>query len=253
MLNFIILAVFFISAIFHTLAGFGFPLISTSVLFTILPPKTAIILTLIPTFFMNVASIYTFVKFKEIIEIFKKYAVLFIFSAFGSYIGSHILIAFPSGIYKLLLSVSVLIYLNKDKFYINFGDFVQRHFQFSLFVFGLISGIIGGLINAMVIVLAILILELNLSKGMAIAVMNLCFLTNKISQISTFAAFGEFGSKEILFGAISVAVCFAALFITNKFKDRVSDELFKKLVKLTLIFFAIFILVQYFLEILKWL
>lgn len=210
MLNFIILAVFFISAIFHTLAGFGFPLISTSVLFTILPPKTAILLTLIPTFFMNVASIYTFVKFKEIIEIFKKYAVLFIFSAFGSYIGSHILIAFPSGIYKLLLSV-------------------------------------------MVIVLAILILELNLSKGMAIAVMNLCFLTNKISQISTFAAFGEFGSKEILFGAISVAVCFAALFIANKFKDRVSDELFKKLVKLTLIFFAIFILVQYFLEILKWL
>lgn len=244
-MNFIIWCVIFVSALFHALAGFGFPMISTSVLFTFLPAKEAMTYTILPAFFMNLAALYYALEKGEFFSLCKNYYNLAIFAIFGSYLGSYILIHFPSEIYKPLLSIVVAAFLLKDKFRLDFSGFIRQNLQISMILFGFFSGLIGGLVNGMVVILAILILELNLGKNHAVAVMNFAFLTNKIAQVVAFGINGEFGKNELMFSAVSVIICGFAMFLGLKFKDKIDDKIFKKILKFALAFLAILMFVQF--------
>lgn len=243
--NIAILAVFFISSIFHILIGFGFPLLSTPILFTITSPQNAIVLTILPTMFINFFSIFSI---KKGFHVLKQYYMLGIFVMIGSFIGTRILIIFPSNIYKLLLAFIIIFYLSKDKLKLNFSNFIQNNKTLALIIFGLIGGIIGGMVNIMLVIIAMFVLELNLDKSESIVIMNFCFLLGKSTQAAIFFNANALGAFEFYFGLITILVCIIAIFIANKFKNKINDLIFKKILKITLIIFAIILFIQYFLS-----
>ncbi|CZE47249.1 sulfite exporter TauE/SafE family protein [Campylobacter geochelonis] len=238
-----ILAICFISAFFHSLSGFGFPLIATPLLFMVASPKEAILLTLFPTLFMNLISIW---GIKNAFLVLKKYIILSLFIIVGSYAGSYILITYPSDIYKVLLSIIIILYLLKDKIHLNFTTFLEKHKMVGLACFGLVAGVVGGLVNVMLVVIVILILELKLDKNDSIVVMNFSFLTSKLTQIATFFSHGEIGKSEFLYGMMAVGACIAAVYISRKIVKPLSEQTFRKFLKWVMILFAILLLVQYF-------
>lgn len=239
----IFLAIFFIASLFHALSGFGFPLISTPLLFLVTLPKEAIILTILPTIFMNSISIF---GVKKGFRVLKKYYLLGIFVMIGSFLGTKIIILYPSNIYKLFLAMVIVFYLLKDKLNLDFSSFIEKNESFALIYFGLVGGIIGGLVNVMLVVMAILVLELKLDKNSSIVVMNFSFLLSKIAQGFTFINNNEFGIYEIKQGIIAICVCIISILIANKFKHKIDDKIFQKILKTTLVIFAFLLTFQYF-------
>lgn len=237
--------IFFLSSLFHTLSGFGFPLIATPLLFLATTPKAAIVLTLFPTLFMNIMSI---LMIKKGFEVLKKYYILGFFIIIGSFIGTNVLILHQSNVYKLILAIIIIFYLFKDHLKLDFSHFINTHKTLSLVIFGLISGFVGGLVNVMVVVIAIFILELKLDKNKSIVVMNFSFLSSKITQITTFSVAGAISKNELLISLLAVCICIVSILIARKIKDKINDKIFRQILKITLYVFAILLILQYFLQ-----
>ena len=185
--------IIFISSLVHGTVGFGFPMLATPLLAMVTDMKTAILYIAIPTLLINLISIYSEGDF---LQALKRFFPLAIIGMIGSAIGTQILIYSNSEIFKLLLALSIFLYLFLQKFKIQMS-WVQERKKLSMVVFGLVAGIIGGLTNVMASILIIYSLESKHTKKEIIQSTNLCFLFGKIIQIILLAIHGSF-SEDLL-------------------------------------------------------
>ena len=104
----IISLIIFISSLVHGSIGFGFPMIATPLLAMITDMKTAILYIAIPTLLINLISIYSEGNFLQAV---KKFYPLALMGMIGSAIGTQILIYSSTDFFKLLLAISIFLYL----------------------------------------------------------------------------------------------------------------------------------------------
>jgi uncharacterized membrane protein YfcA len=104
----IISLIIFISSLVHGSIGFGFPMIATPLLAMITDMKTAILYIAIPTLLINLISIYSEGNFLQAV---KKFYPLALMGMIGSAIGTQILIYSSTDFFKLLLALSIFLYL----------------------------------------------------------------------------------------------------------------------------------------------
>ena len=109
----IISLIIFISSLVHGSIGFGFPMIATPLLAMITDMKTAILYIAIPTLLINLISIYSEGNFLQAV---KKFYPLALMGMIGSAIGTQILIYSSTDFFKLLLAISIFLYLFIQKF-----------------------------------------------------------------------------------------------------------------------------------------
>ncbi|MCB9096234.1 sulfite exporter TauE/SafE family protein [Arcobacter aquimarinus] len=232
--------ILFVSSLVHGTVGFGFPMIATPLLAMVTDMKTAIICIAIPTLLINLISIFSEGNFLQAV---KRFYPLAIIGMVGSAIGTQILIYSSSELFKLLLAFSILLYLFIQKFKIEM-KWIRQKKKLSMVVFGLLAGIIGGLTNVMASILIIYSLESKHTKKEIIQSTNLCFLFGKIIQIILFAIHGSFNEELLIVSFSTLIVVVIAMIIGLNIKDKIPQEIYKKVIKLVLFLMASFLVYQ---------
>ncbi|MDD3008278.1 MAG: sulfite exporter TauE/SafE family protein [Arcobacter sp.] len=232
--------ILFVSSLVHGTVGFGFPMIATTLLAMVTDIKTAILYIAIPTLLINLISIYSERNFIQAVKRFYPIAIL---AMIGSAIGTQILIYSSSDFFKLLLALSIFLYLFIQKFRIEM-KWIREKKTLSMIVFGLVAGIIGGLTNVMASILIIYSLESKHTKKEIIQSTNLCFLFGKIIQIVLFTIHGSFNEELIITSFNSLIIVFIAMFVGLKIKDKIPQESYKKVIKIVLFMIACFLTYQ---------
>lgn len=233
-------AIFLLAAFFHGSIGFGFPMVATPLLALSTNLQTAIILTLLPTTFVNLTSIANEGQF---LRAFRKHLPLALCAMLGSAIGTQILIVTNSELFKALLAVAILGYLMIDKFQVRL-EWVERRPNLSMMIFGLTAGVLGGLTNVMAPVLIIYSLEAKFEKAEIVQLANICFLFGKAIQLVLFTLHGKFTYDELILSSTMLLLVFAALFAGFKIKRRIPQQTYKQVLRAFLFLLALSLLYQ---------
>lgn len=235
--------IFFFSGLAHGILGFGFPMVATPLLSIFLTIKESVLLTLFPTMFVNAKVLKSSGAFKDI---FFEYKYLILSVLIGSFLGTNFLILFYSNIYTLLLAFVILLYLNNKRINFSLYEIIQVYPKFMMMIFGFISGIVSGLVNIMIPILIIYILESKIPKEKALIVMNGCFFASKTLQVLLFGFHGSFSFSFLLFMIPIVAFSLVGLILGSKIRDKVDEKLYTKLLRISLLFLAIYLAFKYF-------
>ena len=164
----------------------------------------------------------------------------------GSSLGTHLLMAYDSDIYKLILAVMIVLYLNQKHLKISIGPILERFPVMTMLFFGLMSGLVSGLVNVMIPVLIIYVLELKLQKQDSIVLMNFCFFSSKLNQIVTFSWMGVFTMNIFGWGILFATVAVISLLIGKRFSEKIDSKMFARILRVSLWIMAGMLLWQYF-------
>lgn len=232
--------IIFISSLVHGSIGFGFPMIATPLLAIVTDMKTAILYIAIPTLLINLISIYSEGNFLQAV---KRFYPLAFMGMIGSAIGTQILIYSSTDFFKLLLALSIFLYLFIQKFKIHM-HWIEKKERLATVVFGLVAGLIGGLTNVMSSILIIYSLESKHTKKEIIQSTNLCFLFGKVIQIVLFTIHGSFNEELLSISFSSLFMVAIAMFWGLKVKNKIPQEIYRKVVKVVLFVIASFLVYQ---------
>ena len=230
----------FISSLIHGSIGFGFPMIATPLLAMVTDMKTAILYIAIPTLLINLISIYSEGNFLQAV---KRFYPLALMGMIGSAIGTQILIYSSTDFFKLLLAISIFLYLFIQKFKIHM-HWIEKKKRLATIVFGLVAGLIGGLTNVMSSILIIYSLESKHTKKEIIQSTNLCFLFGKVIQIVLFTIHGSFNEELFGISFSSLFIVAIAMFLGLKVKNKIPQEIYMKVIKVVLFVIASFLIYQ---------
>lgn len=218
--------VFFASMV-HGSIGFGFGMISTPLIALFTDIQTTIMLMLIPTMVVNIASIVSEGKFFEAI---KKFWFIITLMVIGSMIGTVLLVYTNSEFFKLLLAFIIFLYLIQSRINIK-AAFVSKYPKASTYFLGIVGGTISGLTNVVAPLMIMYTLELKYSKKDTIQLSNLCFLFTKIGQLAVFLYFGTFTMHTFEISLLSLLAIAVGLFFGVKLKRKIDKELYKKILQ----------------------
>ena len=225
----------------HGLLGFGFPLLATPLMAMLVDVRTAMLILLIPTMGINIASIAGGDRGRLAVGGFWPLAVCV---AAGSMAGTRLLILTDPSPYKLLLAVVLLFYLAVQPRGLRM-PWVRSHPRAAMIAFGLAAGLLAGTVNAAVPALIVYALELGLAPLVAVRVFNFCFLTGKLAQALTFGAAGLFTAEVILKTLPATLLALSGLWAGTRLRGRVDTATYRRWLRRTLFVIAILLAVQY--------
>ena len=225
----------------HGLLGFGFPLLATPLMAMLVDVRTAMLILLIPTMSINIASIVQSGRWKSSIG---RFWPLPIIVAAGSIGGTRLLIGTDPAPYKLLLALVLLFYLGIQQRGLRM-PWIHNRPHSAMAVFGLAAGMLAGTVNAAVPALIIYALELGLAPAVTVQVFNLCFLAGKLAQAFTFAAAGMLTVQIVTLTLPAALLALAGLWIGAGLRSRVDTATYRNWLRGALFVIAILLIVQY--------
>jgi uncharacterized protein len=231
-----------LAGLVHGTIGLGFPLVATPLLALAMDVRAAILLTLLPTVAVNLASLLKGGKWGESIGRFWPLAA---WALAGSVAGSRLLVVADPAPFKLLLAVLVLVYLGATRLGALDLPWVSRRLSLSMLVFGLAAGFAAGTTNVMVPILIVYALEVGLARTAMVQVFNLCFLAGKLSQIAVFGASGLLSTGLLLATAPLAALALVALFAGMRLSTRIPTDVYRLWVRRLLFALALVLLGQF--------
>jgi hypothetical protein len=236
-------AILFMAGLVHGTLGLGFPLVATPLLALFVDVRSAILITLLPTAAVNIASIVRGGHWSDSIG---RFWPLGVYALIGGFAGSTLIVIGDPAPFKLVLAGLIMLYLGSGWL----GNFrmawVARNPGLSMLVFGLVAGVSAGSTNVMVPILIIYALEMGLQTTAMVQVFNMCFLAGKVSQIAVFTAAGMLTSKSLLLTVPLAAVALVALILGMTFRGRISGDAFRTIIKWVLFVIALVLIGQYF-------
>ncbi len=190
--------VFSLASFVHGVVGFSFALIATPLLAIAMPFKEAITLTIIPTIWVNIVSIFAP---KVSLSFLKEYIAFFISIILGSIAGTYLLFIINTQLFAFVLVFLIWAYLyvdyNKERFTIQKP--LGLLWQVTI---GFFAGVAAGVGNIMSPIVLIYFLSLKLEKLNIIILSNLAFLAAKVVQLSIFIKLLHLNFKFYLLTAI---------------------------------------------------
>ena len=235
-------AVVLFAGLVHGTLGLGFPLVSTPLIALVLDVRAAILLTLLPTAAVNIASIVHGGQWRGTLRTYWPMAVT---GALGAVAGTRALTVLDPEPFRLLLAALVVAYLLSSARGPLGLAWVGHHPRLAMLVFGLAAGCAAGTTNVMVPVLVVYALESGLAREASVRVFNFCFLVGKIAQIVTFAAAGVLGAA-LLGATVPLALAaVAALSFGVRIRARVPAETYRRILRWMLWVLAAILVVQF--------
>ena len=231
-------AIFFFAAFIHGSTAFGFPMVATPLLALISDIHTAILLTLIPTFIVNIVTISSEGGVRDAI---RQHLPLALLAMVGAGVGTVILIVSSPEIFEALLGISIIAYLIATRINIRF-HWIAAYPRFSRLLFGLAAGVLGGLTNVMAPVLIIYALESGYDKRQLIQASNMCFMSGKIIQLILFTAHGSFSVSELSISLVMIVFVGLALFVGLKIRRRISPDRYMQVLRAFLLVLSLSLL-----------
>ncbi len=241
-IDILVVGLLMFGAVLHGVTGLGFPMISTMSVAIIFPLPTAIALVVLPNVFINIMVLFPSrdaVNDNGLIFFIRKFWLLIISSVIGCVFGVLLLKQLPMGWMYLLLSLATLFYV----FYTLFNgarttvkhDEQPKNNEFKMIVFGGLAGVIGGATNAMSSILMMYLLAASDNKSEIVKTSNFCFLLAKIVQIILLKdELIGLEAKALWALPLITVLSIVALLIGVKIRDKISIQLFKRIVLIML-------------------
>ncbi|WDP91740.1 MAG: sulfite exporter TauE/SafE family protein [Desulfobacter sp.] len=228
------------AAVVHGVVGIGFPLVATPLLAMAADVKTAVLILVLPTVFINAANVIRGGGWGRSIG---RYWPLALYGMAGSFMGTRLLILAPPELFRPLLAGVIILYLNAERLGLGFS-WIPAHPAAATAVFGISAGILGGTVNVMLPALVIFALEVKMDKTAMIQVFNLCFLLGKLTQGTVFLSAGLY-TPEVLKTALPLAVLALGIMTgAMALRDRIPGAVYRKWLRRLLALMAGILIVQ---------
>jgi uncharacterized protein len=233
-------AVMLFAGLVHGTLGLGFPMVATPILATMMDVRSAILITLLPTMAVNLASIF---NSRSSLASARGFAPLVAFTLLGSIAGATILAITDPAPYRIVLAGLILLYLWNG---IRISrQWLEDNAWLAMSGFGIIAGLSGGTTNVMVAVLIIYFLSLGTARNTMVPTLNACFLTGKASQIVVLAIAGLVGMNLIVETVPLALAAVAALLIGQRLRERIDVSTYQAILRKLLLLLAIILIYQF--------
>ena len=239
----IILAIILFAGLVHGTLGLGFPMVATPLLAIFFDVRTAILITLLPTVAVNIASIW---NSRNSLEDLKRFSPLIGFVLPGSIAGAYVLATTEPAPFRLALAALILFYL-----WTNFSGRLPRQWLASnlllaMALFGFIAGFSGGTTNVMVAILIVFFLSMEVPRVSMVPALNACFLVGKVSQIVVLSLAGLV-TASLLYETLPLAMAaVVALLFGQGIRDKIAVDVYRRILHGLLVVLAIILIFQFF-------
>jgi hypothetical protein len=235
-----IIAVMLFAGLIHGTLGLGFPMVATPMLATMMDVRSAILITLLPTIAINIASI---VNSKSSLASTKPFLPLVLFALLGSILGASILAITDPTPFRIVLAGLILLYLwNRIRIP---KQWLVDNAMLAMAVFGIIAGISAGTTNVMVAVLIIYFISLDTPRSTLVPALNSCFLVGKISQIVVLSIAGLVSISLLLETAPLAFAAVIALLLGQRLQPRIQVSTYQSILRKLLLLLAIILIYQF--------
>jgi hypothetical protein len=235
-----IVAVMLFAGLIHGTLGLGFPMVATPMLATMMDVRSAILITLLPTIAINIASI---ANNKSSLASTKPFLPLVLFALLGSMLGASILAITDPAPFRIVLAGLILLYLwNRIRIP---KQWLVDNAMLAMAIFGIIAGISAGTTNVMVAVLIIYFMSLDTPRSTLVPALNSCFLVGKISQIVVLSIAGLVSISLLLETAPLAVAAVAALLLGQRLQPRIQVSTYQAILRKLLLLLAIILIYQF--------
>lgn len=235
-----IIAVMLFAGLIHGTLGLGFPMVATPMLATMMDVRSAILITLLPTIAINIASI---ANNKSSLASTKPFLPLVLFSLLGSILGASILAITEPAPFRIVLAGLILLYLwNRIRIP---KQWLIENSMLAMAVFGLLAGMSAGTTNVMVAILIIYFMSLETPRATLVPALNSCFLVGKISQIVVLAIAGLVSSNLLLETTPLALAAVIALLLGQRLQPRIQISTYQSILRKLLLLLAIILIYQF--------
>jgi len=237
-----LLGVMIFAGIVHGSLGIGFPMVATPLIAVFLDVRLAILMTLVPTVAVNVATI---AGGTDQMRSIKEYAPMFLGAIAGSIIGAWMLAVMDPAPFRLALALLIILYLFTGVNSSKYIEWLPHHNRAVMFGFGLAAGISGGITNVMVAILIIYFLSQPMTRSKMLPIFNICFLIGKVIQLAILSFAGWVNLSLIYQSILPAVAALGGLWCGMKIGSQISKEIYKKMLHFLLVFLAIVLIGQF--------
>ena len=235
-----IIAVMLFAGLVHGTLGLGFPMVATPMLATMMDVRSAILITLLPTMAVNIASI---ANNKAALASTRPFLPLIFFALLGSILGAGILATTDPAPFRIILAGLILLYLwNGIRIPM---QWLANNSMLAMMIFGLVAGISAGTTNVMVAILIVYFVSLETPRSTMVPALNSCFLVGKISQIVVFAFAGLVSVGLLLETAPLAIAAVIALLLGQRLQPRIQVSTYQTILRKLLLLLALVLIYQF--------
>jgi uncharacterized membrane protein YfcA len=237
-----ILSIMLFAGLVHGTLGLGFPMVATPMLAAFFDVRTAILITLLPTVAVNLASIW---NSRNSLDSVGRFSLLIGFVLPGSLVGAYILAIADPAPFRLALAGLVLLYL-----WTNISGRLPRRWlaanvMLAMALFGFTAGFAAGTTNVMVAILIVFFLSLEVPRSSMVPVLNACFLIGKVSQIAVLSLLGLV-TFTLLYETLPLALAAVlALFFGQRVREKIALTVYRRILHGLLVVLAGVLIVQF--------
>jgi len=235
-----VLCVMLFAGLVHGTLGLGFPMVATPILATMMDVRSAILVTLLPTMAVNIASI---VNSRASLASTRAFVPLVGFTLLGSIAGATVLALTDPAPFRIVLASLILLYLWSSLRISR--QWLEDNSWLAMAGFGIVAGLAGGTTNVMVAVLIIYFLSLDTARATMVPTLNACFLAGKTSQILVLAIAGLVGIGLIIETVPLALAAVAALLIGQRLRERIEVGTYQSILRKLLLLLATILIYQF--------
>lgn len=237
-----VIPVMIFAGLVHGALGLGFPMVATPLIALFVDVRVAIVITLLPTAVVNLASVAAQNNFQSVAA---RYTPLALATVLGSVIGSTVLAVTGADIFRLLLALLILVFLWTQYQRKLPNQWLQINRIVLLMLVGVLAGFAGGTTNVMVAILLIYFLSAEVARSEMVTAMNLCFLIGKVSQIAVFFVIGLISLPLLLKTTPLAAVALASLLAGQRIGNKIPQKRYQRWLRYLLGVIAVILIVQF--------
>ena len=223
----ILAVVLLVAGAVNGLAGFGFALVGTMALATVIAPSTAVVLMIIPILSANV-TLVSELSVDELQSCRRRFWPLILAALIGTILGMVIIDSLPGAPVRVGLGLITLAFVLSRQSLVPMPDFgggdIDREGTGVMVAVGGVSGLLFGATNVGVQLVAYL-RSFDLSHGLFVSVVAMVFLGINAIRVGAAGALGLYPST-VIFGLSVAAVVPAVLGVAigRKLRQRVSNR-----------------------------
>ena len=154
----LVLSIMLFAGLVHGTLGLGFPMVATPMLAVSFDVRSAILITLLPTVAVNLASLW---NSRHSLSSVKRFLPITGFVLIGSIGGAYILASVDPDPFRLVLAGLILLYLWTNLSGRVPRQWIDANLIVAMGLFGILAGLAAGVTNVMVAILIIFFLSLD--------------------------------------------------------------------------------------------
>jgi uncharacterized membrane protein YfcA len=208
--------------------GFGFPTVATPLLMLVIDVKAAVVLLIVPNIVMDGIQ---FTRQGVELATIRRLALLLVFGAVGTVLGTRLLVLLPPAIVLGALGAFLLIFVALDVAHLS-PRIPAGWEPWIAPVVGLVTGVVGGITNVPGTPLAVYFYALGMDKREFVRAVAFSFLVYKLVQLGAVAYYGLLTWSLLVLSFVLTAVALAGFAGGLLVQDRLEQRTFNRLVLL---------------------